>query len=1182
MDTNNNRKIFKYFIVVVCAVLIVCGQMLILARNDFIWGTSLCVLSILLFLVFRTPYFIKAALTLLELANKARAVIEQANETIKFQQPQDTGKKQTLKAELQTPAQKANTGIYQETQTIQLLSFHEINFSMPKTVFFILALVLAGLSQVFLFRHSVKFVVIFVAAALTSFFIFISAKDKELKIRFELKNILIFFLGTAGIILVAFGWILLLNNNVNLQELGTALTAAGAVLIFAMLPENHDKNKGKAHEILFACEDEAEKISGRILLDSPLFKSIMLVTAFIFIEAGNRLISGPKSMYAIGFYSAAIVCIFFLMPLFGFPKEYTGNKYINITRLAMIAVSFFIAYKAQELFKANNPDKAILWFIAAAALFIFASPVYIEDGRNREEAGKIPLKLEIAYLAAIVLVGIFLRTYELDTRPFGLENDETGGFIGHLLDKMHGKINFNVGNYGILFNVTNLFVYFFGVNRVMLKIAAVITGVLAIPCVYFFIRKAISVRAAMFSATIYCFLRIMMHYSRAGHATILATLTMSAAIYFMINAMKKRDKASYFLSGLFMSYGWHALMTQFLLIIAPVAYYSIKILTTKNFLKKNYIGLIAFALGFWIFASMVFHNYFLSSRIYFSRVHEVSVFSNDPNAPKNVGQGIVDNTKRVLLMFNHIGDFRERNSGAKNYEPTIDATSAIFFAMGIIYCMYYSMYSVYFIMLLMFFSQAAGSIFSIEAPSAMRSLGTIVPVIFFIGVIFERTWSALKDAFGKKWESIYLPVLFIVPLFFIIKANYYQYFQRWIPGLDEMATAGGMYSEKLGKSYRIFLHTSLYYPGHPPYRFFRGDYKVNSSNKAIDALANLTLIEDENYAILLEPDTWDTLPYWLEKFPGAKHDSVTHSFFNKKVKENEGLGKFFDSVLISNNEIQSIKGLRAEYYYGNGSKETVENDLPLFTDAKANQTPYKVVWSGEIFIPGYGPVSFYNREDAPVSIFIDNHKVEMGNNILLARGFHKIKIESQRKDRQSKIKLNFSTMGSNNPGVFEMDKKYLYSFGIEGLHEYYYNKLDLWDKNNIVNEDITPYIWLSNLSPDLNPAIKWQGEIDIQKDGTYRIFTRSNNYVRIEIDNKQYWDINLTADVVKKIAGFFKNDKASRVDNFNLNKGKHNIEIYAYYPNSIDLLWDEGTNGVKNVFLPPDILEPDFQISTPK
>ncbi len=1183
MNTKYTQAIVKYFLIIISVGLIITGQILILGGNNFIWGLIFSGFAIILFFSAINSRYLQIQPAVNKIINIIASIIKQIIKIEGIPEREKSQQKQILKKQeiLKPVAEK--TRIQPSVEEKQKQIPEEISIIIPKILFFILALLLAAVSQVFLLMHSIKMLIFLLMMAVISFFIFFGIKGTKINIRLTVKDILIFALRLAGIALITIGWIFLIKSSVVTQEWGVAFTVSGVLLLFILLPENTDKGNGKIDEFLFSAYDESGKGLKHSLLDSPVFKTILLIAAFILFKAGSELIAGPKGFIGLGLYFLALICVFFILPLFGFPGKYFNNKYVNILKLILVLTALFIAYKAQCLFVANSPDKAIFWYFAAALIFIFAFPVHVFKDENYSEEEKFPIKIEIIYLTVAILLGIFLMTYELDLRPFGLENDETGGFIGHLLDKIHGRASFNVGNYGILYNLTNLIVAIIGVSRISMKLLGVILGIIAIPAIYFFVRKVISTRAAMFITAIFIFLRIILHYERSGHGTILATIAIPAAIYFMVKAIEKRDKVSYFLAGLAISLGWHSLMTVFLITVMPILYFAIKIATVKGFLRKNYIGLIAFFLGFWIFASMDMHNYFISNRIYFARINEVSVFSKDPNAPKNPAQGILNNTKSVLLMFNHMGDFRERNSGGRNYEPTIDFTSAMFFALGFIYCLYYSRYSLYFIVLLIFFSQAAGSIFSIEAPSAMRAFGTIIPVFFFIGIIFEKIRIAFKGVFGKKWEIVYLPIILILPLFFIVKANYYQYFQRWIGGLDELATAGGMYSEKIGKSYRIFLHTSLYYPGHPPYRFYRWDYKVNSSNRVLDGLENLSIITDENYAVLLQPDTWDALPYWLKKFPAAKHEIITQSYFNKKLKGNEGFGKFFDSILISNKEIQSIKGLKGEYYYSDGLKKIINNDIPEFTADDADKTPYRVVWSGELLVPYYSLIMFDNRGTAPAEIFVDNHKIDMGKNIKLAAGFHKFKIEARRRTREDSIILNpliSRVTGSKvGTGSFKMNKDSLYSFGIEGLHEYYYYKTGMWNKNNIADEEITPYIWFSNLSCDPYPAFKWQGKINIEKDGSYKIFTQSNGYVRIEIEKKQYWDTGVPGDYEAKINDFFKNDKAMKVNKFNLSKGEHNIEIYSYTSGMINLLWDEGNQSNSGVFLPPDILEPDYQIT---
>jgi hypothetical protein len=206
--------------------------------------------------------------------------------------------------------------------------------------------------------------------------------------------------------------------------------------------------------------------------------------------------------------------------------------------------------------------------------------------------------------------------------------------------------------------------------------------------------------------------RWSVHYGRFGHGSILTPVAMIFALYFLYKAFKTKNKYMWFFAGLTLGLTWHGVMTAFLLIIPYILYFIFKSLSQKNYFKEHFVSLLAFFLGFWIYGSMIIHNYFISDRIYFARAHEVSVFSKDPNAPsKNVWKGIMDNTKRVLLMFNKEGDSRQRNSGGQPYEPTIDFLTSIFFALGFLYSIYYSKYYLFFIMIMIFFSQAAGSIF---------------------------------------------------------------------------------------------------------------------------------------------------------------------------------------------------------------------------------------------------------------------------------------------------------------------------------------------------------------------------------------------------------------------------------------------------------------------------------------
>jgi hypothetical protein len=592
--------------------------------------------------------------------------------------------------------------------------------------------------------------------------------------------------------------------------------------------------------------------------------------------------------------------------------------------------------------------------------------------------------------------------------------------------------------------------------------------------------------------------------------------------------------------------------------------------------------MLAFMCGFWIFGSMILHNYFISQRIYFGRVSEVSVFSKDPNAPsKNVAKGIVDNTKQVLLMFNSQGDSRTRNSGGQPLEPTVDFLTSMLFAIGFLYALYYSKYYQFFIMLLVFLSQAAGSIFSIEAPSAMRAVGTMIPLLFFIAFTFDRIWMAFRRAIGKKFEWLYLPVIMLVFLIPIAKENYYQYFQRWVGGMDELSTGAGMYSAMLGNKTRIILYTSLYYPGHPPYKFYRWDYKVNSSDRLTTGLVRLSEVTDEDFAIFFHYDTWGNIESVRRAlYPDAKITVVTQATLNKKLKPGEGFGELLRVLDISNEQIQKSRGLTGQYSFGGPARENEEISFQKADDARV---PYNVTWKGQLLIPYYGKFRFLNKGNARFNIAIDGHPVAPGGDVLLAEGFHRISLSASRNAVSDRLALAIEakTLDGNNITKAEMidvDKKYLYNFPSFGLHGYFYKGVG-WAENPIRFEVINTNMCFGG-NGIMTESAEWKGTIKIPSADNYLISTRSNGYVRIIMDGKYYLEQgNGDAATDAKVEKYFSGRNLIRSQaGFNLSAGRHNIEIYCMNSSLLELMWSGKAIKTPGP-IPVDAFEPDYQIS---
>jgi hypothetical protein len=1155
-------------------VLLILGQVMLLNGENLAIAVILMVLCLVLFVLALTGKYMIFSQFVLETFN---SLVE-----MKIKKPEET-KELILKnvSENSTiPPVKFSPGIFVSRisdffrDIIKSKQGFLVNFFIPKWILFVVVAILFGITQLFFFRQELKPAVFLLVIDIILLIVGLFRKN-GFTVELGLENGLKILYFITGAVLVVIGWVMLINLNVKIQEIGVAFTIPGSILLFFALPKTNNDylpDTGRK-DILFLKPD---------FLNSYIAKGIMLIIAFISLKIGIKVMQNPDyDMFSMVFYALSGILIFFTFPLFNFPDKQYDNKMVDIIRLGVVIAAFAIAYAGQTFFVKHDINNAVNYYFIAAILFIFAFPVYGDkEAIDREP---FPIYLEVIILLIIVAVGIFLRTHEINVRPFGIENDEAGGAANRFDLYGNPLIAPSVGNFGLPIHIVQLFISIIGqLNRLSLRMMGVSVGILSLPMLYFLIRAVVGPRAAIFTAAIYTVLRWNVYYGRYGCTFIYSNAMEIAMLYFTIKAFNTRNKFIWFILGLCVGLAWHGVLTAFLLIFPILIYFSIKTLSEKGYFKRYIVPLLAFFLGFWIFGSMIVHNYFISTNIYFSRTHEVSVFSNDPNAPsKNVAKGIVQNAKDVLLMFNNAGDSRQRNSGGMPFEPTVDFLTSVFFALGFLYCLYYSKYYIFFIMLLVFFSQAAGSIFSIEAPSAMRALGTMFPMLFFIAVIFDKLWLAFRKVLGKKLEVIYLPVLLLVFLVPITKENYNQYFNRWIGGLDELATAGGMYAEELGKKTWVMLYTGLYYPGHPPFKFFRWEYKTNSGAILTRDLIYLKEITNEDFAIFFHYDTWNNIDSVKSTlFPDSNITVVDQHTFNNKVAPGGGLGTFIKVLDITNAQIQNIRGLTGNYSFGG---QVRKNEDVSFSKDDDSKIPYGVTWKGMILIPYYGKFRFFNRGTSHFSLDIDGKAMSPENYAVLAEGFHKISVTVVRHTARETLNLSMECKkfvdGETIGGVenIAINKSYLYNFRSVGLHGYYYKGKE-WDSNPLDQEIININMCLSG-GDISNSSEIWKGNIIIPSTDIYRITAATNGYARIVLDGKYYWEQPNGGDAfANDVENYFKNRKLIREGNFKLSAGRHSIEIYSSNASLIELQWAKGISQ-NFVPVPIDALEPDCQIT---
>ncbi|HNZ30093.1 MAG TPA: hypothetical protein PKJ42_08880, partial [Candidatus Goldiibacteriota bacterium] len=301
-------------------------------------------------------------------------------------------------------------------------------------------------------------------AALFILLYFVINKNSVIGIDLEFESVSKILFALSGLILLIAGWVLLINRANMVQNIGVGVTTAGIFLLFWGLPENkmsfEDRESGQ--EILFI---------GNRFLDSIWVKLALLVIMAIALNVGNKIAYNTSlGLYSMAFYAVAIASFFFAMPLIPYKEVTNDNKLMNYLKIIAVIAALFLAYLGQKQFLAEKVNSAVIYYLFAAAVLITFFPVSLK----KSDKQPFSLKTEYIFIIGVTLLALFLRIYELDKRPFGLENDESGGMISVVK-------NFWVGQHPIYAYIWELCYKIFGLNRIGLRMYGVLLGTLSVP-----------------------------------------------------------------------------------------------------------------------------------------------------------------------------------------------------------------------------------------------------------------------------------------------------------------------------------------------------------------------------------------------------------------------------------------------------------------------------------------------------------------------------------------------------------------------------------------------------------------------------------------------------------------------------------------------------------------------------
>ena len=613
--------------------------------------------------------------------------------------------------------------------------------------------------------------------------------------------------------------------------------------------------------------------------------------------------------------------------------------------------------------------------------------------------------VELTLVVLIVSIAIWFRLHLISQMPPGVFIDETNAALDalHTLegrpDSLFGTGWFETPN-GFIYLQT-LFFRVFGTTFAAVKLQSLIPGVLTVVALYFLAREMYGPYPALLAAAFLAVNRWHVNMSRWGWNEVYPPLVQVISLYFIMRAARRRSLGDWAVGGLVLGLGMYTYLAIRMTVIVIFLYLGYRALVERDFLRRNWQGILLFTLIFLLTFAPLGFTYAKNPFTFLNRSQQVSIL-NDVRAAGGSPAPVIESVKRHLLMFNVRGDANPRHNlpGA----PMLDPITGAFFLMAAAWSLWRWRDHRRGLMLLWVGVTLLGGILSRlgEAPQAYRTLAVTPAVAIMAADAYNLTWRALLLP-GRRYR-LWRWTLGLVMVAGLVAAgwlNFHTYFH-------EQARSDAVYAaftplenevarEVLARrdTQQLYLSPRLYY--FSPVRFFAyrpshpigiriGPWFYTPFHELGRGLADPGYHIAEPATDLPLPDTGQDAVFLLDLDYQYLMDYF-HAFYphasGEVVYDRLGRPLYF-RVIIPAGDIAAAAGksyqgggLLGRYFYGDaweGEPFLTRVDpflLYAWPEDEPIAGPFSVTWTGELLAPKDGRYAFRLEADDGVRFWVD-------------------------------------------------------------------------------------------------------------------------------------------------------------------------------------------------------------------
>ncbi|MFQ6101716.1 MAG: ArnT family glycosyltransferase [Anaerolineae bacterium] len=490
-------------------------------------------------------------------------------------------------------------------------------------------------------------------------------------------------------------------------------------------------------------------------------------------------------------------------------------------------LSFLAGWLARQ--RPETADFSVLlwlWLVGLTCFLLgFLPPFSLGELRNRLFRWLQRNRVELAGLAALLLVALAVRAVDLEHIPANLGGDEgTQGVAALELVRPPLGNPFSTGWFSVptmSFLAYGLSMRVFGESVAGLRALSALVGTLTVLTTFLLARELWGRRVAWLAAAVLACSHYHVHFSRLGSNQIADALFITLTLWLLVRGLRLRQAICFALAGAVMGLGWYGYFGARLTGIIVALYLAWRAVVEHRFLARyGRLLLILLGAALVIVAPLLFYYVDRPSALY-SRPRQVSIFASGWLARE---QEITGRSSASLLLqqfWKSISAFNYTLDPTFWYHPDIpllDFVSGALFVLGLLWTTARCRWPANGLLLLWFWpALILGWVITENPPSSQRMTG-IAPVLAIFAAL-GLSWlvcvaqHVLRLTFHvSRFACCVLPIVIAV-------LNLHYYFAVYTPTCtygnptSEIATELSGYLMQQNDDYVVYFHA-------PPFMYW--------------------------------------------------------------------------------------------------------------------------------------------------------------------------------------------------------------------------------------------------------------------------------------------------------------------------------------------------------------------------